>query len=123
MTYLPKVSLINLIKFVPNGIQERALFNTVKKNVLNDYFNDTKHSYYGCQFYLGGYIKMFPDDEITLEKFIEARAINIKKLAEFDEHYNSFEGIRLENHIRKLNELEKIIKCYLKIGQLRELEN
>lgn len=31
MSRLPKATLTNVINFVPNGIEETALFNTVKK--------------------------------------------------------------------------------------------
>lgn len=122
MSQLPKATLTNLINFVPNGIEETALFNTVKKTVLNDYLNDTKQPYCYGEFYLGGQIKINIDEEITLEKITEARFINIKKLAEY-EFCNSFEVMSMANHDRKLNQIEEIIKCYLKIGQLRELEN
>lgn len=122
MSRLPKATLTNIINFVPNGIEETALFNTVKKTVLNDYLNDTKQPYCYGQFYLGGQIKINIDEEITLEKITEARLINIKKLTEYG-FCNSFEVMSMANHERKLNQIEEIIKCYLKIGQLRELEN
>jgi hypothetical protein len=122
MSRLPKATLTNVINFVPNGIEETALFNTVKKTVLNDYLNDTKQPYCYGHFYLGGQIKINIDEEITLEKITEARLINIKKLTEYG-FCNSFEVMSMANHERKLNQIEEIIKCYLKIGQLRELEN
>ena len=121
MTQLPKATLNNLINFVPNGVKETALFNTVKKTVLNEYLNDTKTKYYDGHFYLGGQIKMCPDQEITLEKFQEVRVINVKRLSECRGPCNSFEAISVSNHDRNLNQIEEIVKCYLKIGELREM--
>jgi hypothetical protein len=117
MTQLPKATLINLIKFVPNGPEETALFNSVKKTVLNEYLNDSMK--YTGQFYLGGQVKIYPDEEITLGKIQEVRDINIKRLTEYGGPCNSFEASSIANHDRKLNELEDIIKCYSKIGALR----
>ena len=116
MTHLLKATLINLINFVPTGAQETALFNSVKKTVLNEYLNDSMK--YNGQFYLGGQVKMYPDEEITLGKIQEVRDINIKRLSECGGPCNSFEASSIYNHDRKLNEIEAIIKCYLQICEL-----
>ena len=74
-----------------------------------------KKTYYNGQFYLGGQIKMGPDDEI--------RENTRKKLIEYGGPCNSLEAASIANSERRLNDTEKIVKCYLKIGYLRELEN
>ena len=66
---------------------------------------------------------MGPDDEITLKKFDEIREITRKNLIEYGGPCNSFEAASIANSERTLNNAEKIVKCYLKIGYLRELEN
>jgi hypothetical protein len=111
-----------MINFIPKTRQERIIYNSIDKSALDEYFNDTKKKYYNGQFYLGGQIKMGPDDEITLKKFDEIREITRKKLIEYGGPCNSWEAASIANSERILNNAEKIVKCYLKIGYLRELE-
>ena len=122
MEPLPKCTLNNMINFVPMTQQERIIYNSIYKSALDEYFNDTKKTYYNGQFYLGGQIKMGPDDEITLKKIDETRDITSKKLIEYGGPCNSWEAASIANSERILNNAEKIVKCYLKIGYLRELE-
>ena len=122
MKHLPKGTLNNMINFVPTTLQERIIYNSIDKSALDEYFNDTKKTYYNGQFYLGGQIKMGPDDEITLKKIDETRDITRKKLIEYGGPCNSWEAASIANSERILNNAEKIVKCYLKIGYLRELE-
>jgi hypothetical protein len=61
-------SLINLLEFVPQNDTEREILNPSKFTVLNEYLIDTKSRWGGGQFYLGGFIKMTPYEEITLKK-------------------------------------------------------
>jgi len=122
MKLLPKCTLNNMINFVPMTRQERIIYNSIDKSALDEYFNDTKKTYCNGQFYLGGQIKMGPDDEITLKKIDETRDITRKKLIEYGGPCNSWEAASIANSERRLNNTEKIVKCYLKIGYLRELE-
>lgn len=122
MDSLPKCTLNNMINFVPNGEQERMLYNAINKSVLNKYLDDTKQKYFNGMFYLGGQIKMSPDEEITLEKFEKVRAITKQRLIEYGGPCNSWEAFSIAESERNLNDAEKLVKCYLKIGYLRELE-
>jgi hypothetical protein len=111
-----------MINFVPRNEQERALYNLIDKEALNQYLNDAKNKYYGGKFYLGGQIKMGPDDEITLQKFNEVREITKQRLIEYGGPCNSWEAASISHSERILDNAEKIVKCYNKIGYLRELE-
>lgn len=122
MNALPKCTLNNMLKFVPINEREKALYNLIDKESLNQYLNDTKSKYYGGKFYLGGQIKMGPDDEITLEKFNEVREITKQRLIEYGGPCNSWEAASISHSERILDNAEKIVKCYNKIGYLRELE-
>ena len=55
-------------------------------------------------------------------KFDEIREITRKKLIEYGGPCNSWEAASIANSERRLNNTEKIVKCYLKIDYLRELE-
>lgn len=59
---------------------------------------------------------MYPDEEITLDKINNVRKIKCR------EPCNSFEAESINNHKRLLNEMEEIVKCYLIIQYLREIE-
>jgi len=122
MNALPKCTLNNMLKFVLINEREKALYNLIDKESLNQYLNDTKSKYYGGKFYLGGQIKMGPDDEITLEKFNEVREITKQRLIEYGGPCNSWEAASISHSERILDNAEKIVKCYYKIGYLRELE-
>jgi hypothetical protein len=122
MESLPKCTLNNLINFVPIGEREKILYNLIDKEVLNKYIEDTKNKYYEGKFNLGGQIKMGPDDEITLQKFNEVRKIRKQRLIEYGGPCNSWEANSIAESERNLNDAEKIVKCYYKIGYLRELE-
>jgi hypothetical protein len=122
MTDLPKANLNTLLEFIPNGDEERNLFNTLKKDVLNEYLADIKSTWSKGTFYLGGQIKMNPDEEITLDKIKEVRDISRKRLIEYGGPCNSAEMASIWRAERQLNEIESILKVYLQICILRELE-
>lgn len=122
MNSLPKCTLNNIFNFVPIGEREKILYNLIDKEVLNKYLEDTKNKYCEGKFYLGGQIKMGPDDEITLQKFNEVRKITKQRLIEYGGPCNSWEANSIAESERNLNDAEKIVKCYYKIGYLRELE-
>ena len=66
-----KATLNNLIGFVPENDAEREIFDSWRKDVLNDYLQDSKSTWSNGNFYLGGFITMRPDDEITMKKIDE----------------------------------------------------
>ncbi len=73
-------------------------------------------------FYLGGQVKMSPDEEITLDKIKEVREISKKREIEYGGPCNSWEAASIYSHNNRLNQMEDIIKAYTKIMYLRELE-
>jgi len=122
MTDLPKANLNSLLAFIPNGDEERNLFNTLKKDVLNEYLADTKSTWSNGTFYLGGQIKMAPDEEITIEKIKKVREIDRQRDIEYGGPCNSWEAMSMNNHRNLLGQMEEIINAYTKIMYLRELE-
>ena len=73
MTEKGTITLNTLLSFTPNDDNERAIFENCKKDVLNEYLQDTNSTWSKGTFYLGGFIKMKPDDEITLKKIDEVK--------------------------------------------------
>jgi hypothetical protein len=122
MTDLPKANLNTLLSFVPENDTERHIFNNLNKQVLNYYLGDTKQTYLNGMFYLGGQVKMKPDEEINLDKIKEVREINRKREIEYGGPCNSWEAASIYGHENRLNQMEDIIKAYTKIMYLRELE-
>ena len=70
-------SLIELIEFVPQNDIEKTIFDSCKKDVLNDYLQDTKSDWSNGMYYLGGFIKMKPNEDITNKKNIDAIFISV----------------------------------------------
>ena len=115
-----------LIEFTPNDDTERDFFESCKKDVLNEYLSDTKSKWSKGTFYLGGFIKMKPDEEITLKKIDEVKIMREKSYKEYGGPCNSAEMASIWRSERQLSEIEVIIKIYseiLKNRYLKELEN
>ena len=113
-----KATLNNLIEFVPENEEERRIFDSCQKDVLNDYLQDSKSTWSKGQFYLGGFIKMKPDDEITLKTIDEIKIMREKSIAE-NGICNSAEMASVWRSERQLAEIEKIVKKYEEIYKLR----
>ena len=111
-------TLNNLIAFVPENDAEREIFDSCKKDVLNEYLKDSKSSWSKGGFYLGGFIKMKPDDEITLKQIDEVKKIREKSLAE-NGICGGAEMASIWNSERQLAEIEEIVKKYEEIYKLR----
>lgn len=122
MVYVFKATLNTLLTFVPNTDVERYIFNKLNKQVLTSYLIDTKSKYFNGIFYLGGQIKMTPDEEITIEKIKEVRDIYRQRKIEYGGPSNSWEAMSMNNHRILLKQIEDIINAYTKIMYLRELE-
>ena len=114
-----KATLNNLIGFVPENDAEREIFERCKKSVLNEYLEDTKSSWSKGQFYLGGFIKMKPDDEITMKKIDEIKIIREQRYIEYGGPCNSAEMASIWRSERQLAEIEEIVKKYEEIYKLR----
>jgi hypothetical protein len=113
------VTLNKLITFVPENDAEREIFDNCKKDVLNEYLQDTKSTWSKGQFYLGGFIKMKPDEEITLKKIDEVKTTRAQRYIEYGGPCNSAEMASIWRSERQLDEIENIVKKYTEIYKLR----
>ena len=111
-------SLIELIEFVPQNDVEKTIFDSCKKDVLNDYLQDTKSSWSNGMYYLGGFIKMKPDEDITFKKIEEVKKIRTQRYKE-DTPTNSAEVGSILRSERQLDNIETILKKYQEIKDLR----
>ena len=114
-----KATLNNLIGFIPENDAEREIFDRCKKSVLNEYLEDSKSSWSKGQFYLGGFIKMKPDDEITMKKIDEIKIIREQRYIEYGGPCNSAEMASIWRSERQLAEIKEIVKKYEEIYKLR----
>ena len=112
-------SLNNLLAFVPQSDKERKIFDTCRNSVLTEYLIDSKSSWAKGKFYLGGFIKMSPDEEITLQKIEEVKQIRDKRSAEYGGPCNSWEAASIYRSERQLCEIETIVKKYTEIYKMR----
>lgn len=63
-------------------------------------------------FYLGGQIKMTLNEYIGLDTINEVRKINIQREKEYGPPCNSFERISVNNSIKELELIEKLLLSY-----------
>jgi len=122
MSELPKTTLTYLLNYIPNNDIEMMLYKKLDITVLSSYENDTNSRYFGGSFYLGGQIKMKPDEEITLQKINEVRQISKQRLIEYGGPSNSWEAISIERNKMLLDQMEEIIKFHVKLSYLNKLE-
>jgi hypothetical protein len=115
-------TLYKLIEFTPNDDTEREIFESCKKDVLNEYLKDINSSWSKGQFYLGGFIKMKPYDEITLKQIDEVKIIRAKRVEEYGGPCNSAEMGSIWRSERQLAEIEVLVKIYLEILKYRYLK-
>lgn len=114
-----KATLNKLLRFVPENDAEREIYNGCKKDVLNEYLEDTKSTWSKDQFYLGGFIKMKPDDEITLKIIDNVKQERERRYIEYGGPCNSAEIASIWKSERQLSEIEEIVKKYEEIYKLR----
>jgi hypothetical protein len=117
MTSIP--SLIELLAFVPQNDKEREILNPNSFSVLKEYLEDTKSSWAKGQFYLGGFIKMKPDEKITLSKIEEVKKLREKSYIEYGGPCNSAEAASIWRSERQLKEIETIVTKYMEIYKMR----
>jgi len=118
-------TLNKLIEFKSNDNTEREMFESCKRDVLNEYLADTKSTWSKGTFYLGGFIKMKPDEEITLKKIDEVKVTREKRYIEYGGPCNSAEMASIWRSERQLSEIEVLVKIYseiIKYRYLKELE-
>ena len=111
-------SLIELIEFVPQNDIEKTIFDSCKKDVLNDYLQDTKSDWSNGMYYLGGFIKMKANEDITNKKINEVKKVREQRYKE-DSPCNSAEVGSILRAERQLDNIETILKKYEEINKLR----
>lgn len=112
-------TLNKLIAFIPENDVERTIFDSLKKSVLTEYLQDTKSTWAKGQFYLGGFIKMSPDEEITLKQIDQIKIIREKRYIEYGGACNSAEMASMWRSERQMAEIEIIVTKYEEIYKLR----
>jgi hypothetical protein len=114
-------SLIQLHSFVPGNDAERAVYNIdAEKYIIQKYMDDTKSSWAKGKYYLGGQIKLDPNEPITPE--LIAKAWKPYLDGSCDYYCNSFEYASIINSKAGLTSINKIINKYIEIQKLRILE-
>jgi hypothetical protein len=71
-------------------------------------------------FYLGGQLKMKPNDIINLDSVEKVREIDKKRMIEYGGPCNSFEAASMYQHNQDLIFVENMIKKYNQIMLMRE---
>ena len=112
-------TLNKLLAFVTENDDERTIYDVCKKDVLNEYLQDTKSRWSNGQYYLGGFIKMNRDEEITLKIIDEIKQQREQRFIEYGGPCNGAEMASMWKSERQLTEIEKIVKKYGEICKLR----
>jgi hypothetical protein len=113
-------SLIQLSEFVPNNEAERAIYNIeTEKYIIQKYIDDSKSSWSSGKYYLGGQIKLDPNEPITPELFKKAW----KPYSEpgGDYYCNSAEYASILGAKGGLTSIHKIVGKYIEVQKLRIL--
>jgi hypothetical protein len=114
-------SLIQLSEFVPNNVDERAVYNVDDdKYIIQQYIDESKSSWAKGKYWLGGQINLDPNEPITPELFKKAW----KPYSEpgGDYYCNSSEYASVLRAKSGLCSIETIVKKYIKVRILQELE-
>jgi len=111
-------SLIQLSQFVPNNDAERAIYNVdAEKYIIQKYIDDSKSSWAKGKYYLGGQIRVEPNEPITPELFKQAWKSYCD--AGGDYYCNSAEYASILGAKGGLTSIEKIVGKYIEIQKLR----
>ena len=114
-------SLIQLHNFVVDNEAERAIYNIdTEKYIIQKYIDETKSSWSGGKYYLGGQIKLDPNEPITPELFKKAWKPYLEPGGDY--YCNSAEYASMLNAKRELTSIETIVKKYIKVQIMNELE-
>lgn len=114
-------SLIQLSEFVPNNDAEREIYNIEKeKYIIQKYIDDSKSSWSKGKYYLGGQIDLDPNEPITPELFKKAWKPYLEPGGDY--YCNSAEYASILNAKRGLTSIETIVKKYIKVQIMNELE-
>jgi len=102
-------TLIDLASFVSNDKMDVII---VDETAVKEYIEDTKASWSNGNYWLGGQIKIGPNDKITDELMDKVR----QKRKETGDYYcNSFEYASMLRSERQFAEIETIVKRYREV--------
>jgi hypothetical protein len=114
-------SLIQLSQFVPSNDAEREIYNIEKeKYIIQKYIDDSKSSWSKGKYYLGGQIILDPNEPITPELFKKAWKPYLEPGGDY--YCNSAEYASILNAKSGLTSIETIVKKYIKVQIMNELE-
>jgi hypothetical protein len=114
-------SLIQLSQFVPNNDAERAIYNVdAEKYIIQRYIDDSKSSWAKGKYYLGGQIRVEPNEPITPELFKQAWKPYFDVGGDY--YCNSAEYASILGAKSGLCSIEKIVGKYIEIQKLRIME-
>ena len=114
-------SLIQLSQFVPKNDDERSIYNIdAEKYIIQKYIDDSKSSWSKGKYWLGGQIELNPNEPITPELFKKAWKPYLEPGGDY--YCNSAEYASILNAKRDLTNIETIVKKYIKVQIMNELE-
>ena len=114
-------SLIQLSQFVPKNDDERSIYNIdAEKYIIQKYIDDSKSSWSKGKYWLGGQIQLDPNEPITPELFKKAWKPYLEPGGDY--YCNSAEYASILNAKRDLTNIETIVKKYIKVQIMNELE-
>ena len=114
-------SLIQLHNFVVDNEAERAIYNIdTEKYIIQKYIDDSNSSWSKGKYWLGGQIQLDPNEPITPELFKKAWKPYLEPGGDY--YCNSAEYASILNAKRDLTNIETIVKKYIKVQIMNELE-
>ena len=114
-------SLIQLSQFVPSNDAEMAIYNVdAEKYIIQKYIDDSQSSWAKGKYYLGGQIRVEPNEPITPELFKQAWKPFLD--GSCNDYCNSFEYASIISAKRGLSSIDKIVGQYIEIQKLRILK-
>lgn len=114
-------SLIQLSQFVPKNDDERSIYNIdAEKYIIQKYIDDSKSSWSKGKYWLGGQIQLDPSEPITPELFKKAWKPYLDGSCDY--YCNSWEYASVMNAKAGLTSIETIVRKYIKVRIMNELE-
>jgi hypothetical protein len=114
-------SLIQLSEFVVENEAEMAIYNIdAEKYIIQKYIDDSKSSWAKGKYYLGGQIRLDPNEPITPELFKQAWKPFLD--GSCNDYSNSFEYASILNARSGLCSIAKIVEKYIEVQKLRIME-
>lgn len=110
-------TLNDLINFVP---QNKTEFIKSTETVLDEYLSDTKSSWSKGKYYLGGQIKLDPNDVITDELIKKVNAIYSNPSEIY--YCNNAEMASVMRSMKNMNEMTVIVERYKEVQKNRILK-